>query len=101
MHIKLTPALERYTSRRLRALGRVRTLIIDSVNLERLPDEIDPDTALFGTGLGLDSLDAAEIMIGLEVDFGIRLEGQESHIVGLRSVNAIVDLVLRHEGDVP
>src|SRR5262245_38155511 len=98
MDVKLPPDLDEYLDRRREVLEEVRKLLIVTVDLQRDPDEIDPDTALFGTGLGLDSLDAAEIIIGLEVDLGIKLEGQENQVVALRSVNALVDLILRARG---
>jgi acyl carrier protein len=101
MSLTLDSALESYLNERRCVLDQVRTLLITSVDLQRAPDEIDPDTALFGTGLGLDSLDAAEIIIGLDVELGIKLEQKEHRILALRSVNALVDLILRERGIVP
>ena len=76
------------------ALADVRRLLIVSLDLRREPDEIDPDTALFGTGLGLDSVDAVEIVIALEIELGVKLPDERTRRRALRSVNAMVDAVL-------
>ena len=52
-------------------------------------------------GLGLDSLDAVEVLIGLEIDLGIKLEGDDPMQLGLRSVNGVVDVVMRARGELP
>ena len=56
--------------------------IIDALNLEEVtPADIDNDAPLFGEGLGLDSIDALELIVLLEKKYGIRLsnpqEGKE------------------------
>jgi acyl carrier protein len=101
MDLEIDEGLAQYLDERARVLDDVRRLIIASVDLEREPDEIDPDTPLFGAGLGLDSLDAAEVIIALEMEMGVRLDGRESQIVAARSVNAIVDFVLASRGRLP
>ena len=48
--------------------------IIDVLNLEEMtPDDINADAALFGEGLGLDSIDALELIVLMEKDYGIKL----------------------------
>jgi acyl carrier protein len=92
--------LERYIRRREEVLAKIRRLLIASLELRREPDEIDPDTALFGTGMGLDSVDAVEVVIGLETEFGIKLTDPDDRRRALRSVNALVDVVMAH-GEAP
>jgi acyl carrier protein len=89
--------LEQYIARRQGILDRVRRMLVVSLNLRRAPDEIDPDTALFGTGLGMDSLDAVEIVVALEIEFKVKLVDPLERKRSLRSVNALVDLVLDAE----
>lgn len=49
--------------------------LIEALNLEEVaPEDIDTDAPLFGEGLGLDSIDALEIILILEKQYGIRLE---------------------------
>lgn len=49
--------------------------VIEALNLEGMtPDDIDNDAPLFGEGLGLDSIDALELIVLLEKKYGIRIE---------------------------
>ena len=48
---------------REQALARIREILIQKLHVRRAPDEIDPDTPLFGTGLGLDSVDAVDLHV--------------------------------------
>lgn len=48
--------------------------LIEELNLEEItPDEIDAEAPLFGDGLGLDSIDALEIILILEKYYGVKL----------------------------
>lgn len=49
--------------------------IIEALNLEDVtPDDIDDNASLFGEGLGLDSIDALELIVLMEKKYGIKLE---------------------------
>ncbi|AFJ43176.1 phosphopantetheine-binding protein [Francisella orientalis] len=53
----------------------IKEMIIEVLNLEDITaDEIDADEALFGDGLGLDSIDALEIGVALKKRYNISLE---------------------------
>ena len=52
---------------------RVRSLIVRRLKLEIDPSEIDLEAPLFGDGLSLDSIDALELVVGLEQEFGIKI----------------------------
>ena len=95
MSVPITdPALLAHVQRRLDVLGAIRRLLIDRLRVQREPEEIDPDTPLFGTGLGLDSIDAVELIVHLEGDFGVRLPNDITGRAEMRTVNSLVDLVL-------
>ena len=76
-------------------LARVRTLLIEQLHLRREPDEIDPDSVLFGTGLGLDSVDAVELTIAAETEFGVKIPDNEMSRRIFRTVNSLVDHLLK------
>ena len=53
-------------------IPRVKQLIIDSLRIEGMsPHDIETDAPLFGDGLGLDSIDALQLVVGMENSFGV------------------------------
>lgn len=53
---------------------KLKEQIIDALNLEEItPDDINNDAPLFGEGLGLDSIDALELIVILDKYYGIKL----------------------------
>ena len=90
----MEPELARRLARREDVLGRVRRILIDRLKVRRDPDEIDPDVTLFGSGLGLDSVDAVELVVSLENEFGFRFPSRSGERAVFRTVNTLVDLVL-------
>lgn len=85
----------RYAAERAAVLDRVREVLVEAARLTRAPDEIDPDTPLFGTGLALDSIDALELVVALEHAFGVPLsDDRAGPALALRTVNTVVDRVL-------
>ena len=74
----------------------LKQFIIEAMNLEDITtDDIGDDTSLFGDdGLGLDSIDALELVLGLKKKYGIVIEaGDEKTRHYLRSVNTLVELI--------
>ena len=55
---------------------KLKTQLIDALNLEEIsPEDIDTEAPLFGDeGLGLDSIDALEIILLLDKEYGIKLK---------------------------
>jgi acyl carrier protein len=75
-------------------IDELKRLIVDSLHLEDVrPEDIDADAPLFGAGLGLDSVDALELVVALEKRFGIRTESQEIGREAFRSVRALAEHV--------
>lgn len=76
--------------------GEVKALIIKSLKLEDvLPEDIDPSAPLFGGGLGLDSIDALELVVALEKTYGIRIPDEDVGKEAFASVYALTDYILR------
>ena len=54
-------------------LPEIAELIVEALNLEVAPGEIEPDAPLFGEGLGLDSIDVLEIALVISKRYGFQL----------------------------
>lgn len=68
--------------------------IIRVLNLNGMqPEEIDDDAPLFGEGLGLDSIDALELIVMLEKNYGIKLAKPEDGKVVFQSVNTLAGYI--------
>jgi acyl carrier protein len=76
-------------------LTDIKTLIVDTLELEDVtPASIGDDEALFGEGLGLDSIDALELGIALQKTYGIEIdEEDESLSEHFRSARALATFV--------
>lgn len=71
-------------------------LLVESLNLEDVAaDQIDPEAPLFGDGLGLDSIDALELSLAINKQYGFQLrsEGDENRRIfaSLRALSAHID----------
>ncbi len=72
--------------------------LIDALNLEDLtPEDIDSSAPLFGDGLGLDSIDALEIILILEKDYGIRFENPAAAKEIFFSVDTITEHIAKNK----
>jgi acyl carrier protein len=75
-------------------LNELKAHIIGSLRLEDItPAQIDDDAPLFGTGLGLDSIDALELVVMLEQKYGIVIKDIEEGRPALQSVRALAAFV--------
>ena len=76
----------------------IKNLIITTLNLEELSaDDIDTDAALFGDGLGLDSIDALELGLALQKRYGVSMSADsEQTRQHFRSVQALAAFVTAH-----
>ena len=76
--------------------SRIKHLLVDALHLEGLsPSEIVDDAPLFGEGLGLDSVDALELVVALEKEFKIPIQ---SHEVGKEAFASVSTLAAFIEG---
>jgi acyl carrier protein len=79
-------------------IDKLRQEIILQLNLEdQKPEDIDPDAPLFGEGLGLDSIDALEIMVLLEKNYGIKIEDPKEGKKIFFSVRTLAQFVMENQ----
>ncbi len=77
---------------------KLKKEIIEVLNLEDTrPEDIDTDAALFGDGLGLDSIDALELIVLLEKNYGIKIEDPKEGRKIFTSVRTMADFILEHQ----
>jgi len=81
--------------KRKSVIDRVKNDLIQRLSLPYTPDDLHEDVSLIGSGLGLDSLDALEVILGIEQEFDVKVE--EGNIAVLRSINTMVDYILANQ----
>ena len=78
-------------------IQELKEKIIQALNLEELtPDDLDADSALFGERLGLDSIDALELIVLLEKNYGIKLANPSEGKAIFQSIRTIAAYVNEH-----
>ena len=80
-------------------INDLKVKIVDILNLEDVsPEDIDEAAPLFGEGLGLDSLDALELVVLVERDYNIMITDIEVGRQAFASVNVLAQFILEHSG---
>lgn len=75
----------------------LKRLIIERLKLEEIEiEDIDTDAPLFGEGLGLDSIDALELVIGLEKEYGVSIPDAEVGRRVFQSVRSIAQYIVEN-----
>lgn len=73
---------------------KLKELLIERLKFEDMtPDDIKDDEPLFAGGLGLDSIDALEIVVMLESEFGIKVKNETTARDSFRSISTLADYV--------
>ena len=73
---------------------KLKELLIERLKFEDMtPDDIPDDEPLFGGGLGLDSIDALEIVVMLESEFGIKVKNETSARDSFKSITTLANYV--------
>lgn len=79
-------------------LTAIKEELVERLELELEPADIDDDTFLFGGGLSLDSIDSMEIIIGMQSRFGVMIPEDDSS--PLRTINTLANFVIQEGGTV-
>jgi acyl carrier protein len=81
---------------------RLREVIIKTLRLESVkPEDIQDDTPLFGEGLGLDSIDALELVVALEKEFGIKITDDEVGPQVFQNIGTLAAFIVSKETAAP
>jgi len=82
--------------------GRVKKMIVKAARLKISPESIKDDQPLFGAGgVGLDSLDALEVVVALEKEFGARIPDADVGRKVLVSIETVVKFIEDKGGKSP
>ncbi len=80
--------------RRKNLIERLKGVLISSLELDLEPEDLTEDAALFGTGLGLDSIDALVLIVGIEDEFDVSVPPDDIQIY--RSLNTLADFLIEN-----
>ncbi len=76
---------------------KLKKEMIEVLNLEEVkPEDIDNDAPLFGDGLGLDSIDALELIVLIEKNYGIKLKDPAKGKEIFKSINVMADYIAKN-----
>jgi acyl carrier protein len=80
---------------------RLKSLIVESLKLDDLrPEDIPDDEPLFGSErFGLDSIDALELVLKLEKEFGVKIGSSEESRRALASVNELAAFIRARQAE--
>ena len=76
-------------------IEKLKNEVIQQLNLEDIsPEDIEADSPLFGEGLGLDSIDALELIVLLEKNYGIKIEDPKDGKKIFHSIRTMAEYIL-------
>ncbi|PXF58506.1 MAG: acyl carrier protein [Deltaproteobacteria bacterium] len=80
---------------------QLKEMIVQDLNLPNVkPEDIDDKAPLFEEGLGLDSLDAVELVVLLQKRFGVQIADMEEGKVAFASIEALARFVRAQQGNI-
>jgi acyl carrier protein len=75
--------------------AQIKEMLVKNLMLQVTPEQIGDELPLFGPdGLGLDSIDALELVVSMEMTFGVGVPNSDVAGKALRNVNTIHDYIL-------
>jgi len=80
----------------------LKVKVVQALKLKSVtPETLDPDAPIFGGGLGLDSIDALELVVMLEREYGIRIQDMEAGRQAFASLRALAAYIAEHRPPCP
>jgi acyl carrier protein len=77
---------------------KLKKEIITELNVENItPEDVDAEAPLFGEGLGLDSIDALELVVLLEKNYGVKIKASKEGPKIFYSIRTIAEYILDHQ----
>lgn len=74
---------------------RLKKILVERLKLDRAPESIGDAEPLFGPdGLGLDSIDALELVLGVEQELGVSVGNEEIATEALASIDRLAEFVI-------
>ncbi len=75
----------------------LKKMIVERLNLiDITPEDIGDEMPLFKTGLGLDSIDALELTLSVEKEYGVKVANSEQALQAFKSVATLADFIEQH-----
>lgn len=80
--------------------NELKKMIIEELNIDDIsPEEIADEDPLFGEGLGLDSLDAVELVVVLKKNYKVDLQDMEKAKAAFSSIKTLADYIRENKAD--
>ncbi len=77
--------------------AQLKEQILEALSLDEIkPEEIDDNAPLFGEGLGLDSIDALELIVLMEKQYGIKLSNPAEGKEVFKSINVMAEYIAKN-----
>jgi acyl carrier protein len=81
-------------------VAKIKAMLIDDLMLQLTPDQIGDDQPLFGPGsLGLDSVDALQVVVALDKNYGLKIPDAAVARKTMRTVNDIAAAIEAHQAE--
>jgi acyl carrier protein len=83
-------------------LTRLKAIVISTLQLDDVGEaDLADDEPLMGSGMGLDSIDALELVVQVEKEFGIKIKSSEAARTALQSLDSLARYIAAYHKDSP